>query len=89
MPRFGASLADAVMASCAAHPFFDRVSVPTSQDAVNAIDGGFAAGLRSSRPNLSRPGRPPIARALASRAARGPPAAQVSPGWRESRQGIV
>ena len=43
VPGFGASLADAVMASCAARPFFNRVSVPTSQDAVNAIDGGFVA----------------------------------------------
>lgn len=43
VPGFGASLADAVMASCAARPFFDGVSVPTSQDAVNAIDGGFVA----------------------------------------------
>lgn len=43
VPGFGASLADAVMASCAARPFFDRVAVPINQDVVNAIDGGFVA----------------------------------------------
>ena len=43
VPGFGASLADAVMASCAARPFFDRVSVPTNHDTVHAIDGGFVA----------------------------------------------
>ena len=43
VPGFGATLADAVMASCAARPFFDTVAVSTSQGAVDAIDGGFVA----------------------------------------------
>ena len=43
VPGFGATLADAVMASCAARPFFDEAVVSTPQGAVGAIDGGFVA----------------------------------------------
>ena len=53
VPGFGASLADAVMASCAARPFFASVPVQTSQGVVNAIDGGFVA----NNPSLFCPDR--------------------------------
>lgn len=44
VPGFGAKIADAVQASCAAVPIFDKVSVKTAnQDTVVAIDGGFIA----------------------------------------------
>ena len=45
VPGFGATLAEAVMASCAARPFFNGVSVPTGmgEASVDAIDGGFVA----------------------------------------------
>ena len=45
IPGFGATLAEAVMASCAARPFFNLVSVPTGmrEAPVDAIDGGFVA----------------------------------------------
>jgi hypothetical protein len=43
-PGFGATIADAVIASCAAFPVFDRKVISTSnQGVVDAADGGFAA----------------------------------------------
>jgi predicted acylesterase/phospholipase RssA len=44
VPGWGASLADALVASCAAQPVFDSVIVPdTTEGDVPAIDGGFVA----------------------------------------------
>lgn len=49
VPGFGASLADAIVASCAARPFFDAATVSTTTEGdVTAIDGGFSA----NNPNL-------------------------------------
>ena len=43
-PGWGASLADALVASCAAQPAFDGVTVPnTTEGDIPAIDGGFVA----------------------------------------------
>jgi len=42
IPGFGATIADAVLASCAAYPLFNKASVKTmNQHTVRAIDGGF------------------------------------------------
>jgi uncharacterized protein len=44
VPGFGVPVGKAVQASCSAYPFFDRVTVRTSQgDNVELIDGGFCA----------------------------------------------
>jgi uncharacterized protein len=44
VPGFGVPVKQAVQASCSAYPFFDRVTVRTSQgDDVELIDGGFCA----------------------------------------------
>lgn len=43
VPGWGATIADAIMASCAAQPIFKGVSVSTEQGNVEAIDGGFVA----------------------------------------------
>lgn len=43
VPGFGATLADAVVASCSARPFFGSARVDTNQGVVDAIDGGFVA----------------------------------------------
>ena len=40
---WGATIADAIMASCAARPVFKSVPVSTTQGEVEAIDGGFVA----------------------------------------------
>lgn len=43
-PGFGCAIADAIMASCAAHPFFRRVEVATPDHGTrNVVDGGFTA----------------------------------------------
>jgi predicted acylesterase/phospholipase RssA len=43
-PGFGVTIADAVVASCSAYPFFDRKVVTTSTaDIVELIDGGYCA----------------------------------------------
>jgi hypothetical protein len=44
VPGFGVSISDAVQASCAAYPFFDRKIVQTSVgDRVELVDGGYCA----------------------------------------------
>ncbi|MCL4690096.1 MAG: patatin-like phospholipase family protein [Burkholderiales bacterium] len=44
VPGFGVPVKKAVQASCSAYPFFDRVTVRTSQgDDVELIDGGYCA----------------------------------------------
>jgi len=44
VPGFGVKIADAVQASCAAYPYFNRKTVVTSNgDSVELIDGGFCA----------------------------------------------
>ncbi|MFH1067918.1 MAG: patatin-like phospholipase family protein [bacterium] len=44
LPGFGCTIADAVIASCSAYPFFERPKLQTSQgDAVEVADGGFCA----------------------------------------------
>ena len=43
-PGFGCTIADAVMASCAAHPFFRKVAIATPDHGTrNVVDGGFTA----------------------------------------------
>ncbi|VVD71873.1 patatin [Pandoraea aquatica] len=42
-PGFGASVADAVVASCSAYPIFNRKRVKTSDGDVELIDGGYCA----------------------------------------------
>ncbi|MGA4313679.1 patatin-like phospholipase family protein [Ralstonia nicotianae] len=42
-PGFGASVADAVVASCSAYPIFNRKLVKTSDGDVELIDGGYCA----------------------------------------------
>ena len=48
VPGWDATIADAIMASCAAQPIFKSVSVSTIQGNVETIDGGFVA----NNPNL-------------------------------------
>ncbi len=44
VPGFGCTIADAVVASCSAFPFFDRKVVTTSSgDIVELVDGGYCA----------------------------------------------
>lgn len=44
VPGFGVSIADAVVASCSAYPFFNRTTVKTSMgEDVELIDGGYCA----------------------------------------------
>lgn len=44
VPGFGVSIADAVMASCSAYPFFERTVVKTSMgEDIELIDGGYCA----------------------------------------------
>ena len=44
VPFFGCNIADAVIASCSAYPFFDRHTVKTSSgDSIELGDGGFCA----------------------------------------------
>jgi len=44
VPGFGVSIADAVMASCSAYPFFERTIVKTSAgEEIELIDGGYCA----------------------------------------------
>ena len=44
MPGFGCTIADAVVASCSAYPFFERVNVSTqNQGEVPLMDGGYVA----------------------------------------------
>ncbi len=43
VPGWGASLADALVGSCAAKPVFHSVTVPTNEGNVPVIDGGFVA----------------------------------------------
>jgi patatin-like phospholipase/acyl hydrolase len=42
-PGFGAKIGDAVVASCAAYPFFNKQIVATSQGDVELVDGGYCA----------------------------------------------
>jgi predicted acylesterase/phospholipase RssA len=43
-PGFGCTIADAVVASCSAYPFFDRKTVITSAgDHIELVDGGYCA----------------------------------------------
>ncbi len=42
-PGFGATVADAVVASCSAYPIFKRKLVKTTDGAVELIDGGYCA----------------------------------------------
>nr|WP_296015418.1 patatin-like phospholipase family protein [uncultured Acidovorax sp.] len=42
-PGFGATVADAVVASCSAYPIFSRKVVQTTNGAVELIDGGYCA----------------------------------------------
>lgn len=44
VPGFGISVADAVIASCSAYPFFERKLVTTSNgDQIELVDGGYCA----------------------------------------------
>lgn len=44
VPGFGVKVGDAVQASCAAYPYFNRKTVVTSKgDSIELIDGGFCA----------------------------------------------
>lgn len=44
VPGFGCTIADAVVASCSAYPFFDRSTVTTSDGKqIELIDGGYCA----------------------------------------------
>ena len=43
VPGWGATLADAIVASCAARPYFDVALVPTDDGDIPSIDGGFVA----------------------------------------------
>lgn len=43
VPGFGATIGDAVAASCSAYPFFNRRMVQTSQGLVELVDGGYCA----------------------------------------------
>lgn len=44
VPGFGVSIADAVIASCSAYPFFEKKSVITSSgDKIELVDGGYCA----------------------------------------------
>src|SRR5262249_16705845 len=43
VPGFGASVGDAVQASCSAFPFFSRKTVQTNNGAVVLVDGGYCA----------------------------------------------
>lgn len=43
VPFFGCSVADAVVASCSAYPFFDTVTLQTSKGVLELGDGGFCA----------------------------------------------
>lgn len=40
---FGVSIGDAVVASCSAFPYFDRVELETNQGNVELVDGGYCA----------------------------------------------
>jgi predicted acylesterase/phospholipase RssA len=42
-PGFGCTIADAVVASCSAYPFFKRKLVQTEQGEVELLDGGYCA----------------------------------------------
>ena len=44
VPGFGCAIADAVVASCSAYPFFKRLTIETSTgDQIEVIDGGYCA----------------------------------------------
>ena len=44
VPGFGVPISAAIQASCSAYPFFDRVTVRTSQgDEIELVDGGYCA----------------------------------------------
>jgi len=43
VPFFGCSVADAVVASCSAYPFFDTVTLKTTKGVLELGDGGFCA----------------------------------------------
>lgn len=43
VPFFGCSVADAIVASCSAYPFFDTVTLQTTKGALELGDGGFCA----------------------------------------------
>lgn len=43
VPFFGCSVADAVVASCSAYPFFDTVTLNTTKGVLELADGGFCA----------------------------------------------
>lgn len=43
VPFFGCSVADAVVASCSAYPFFDTVTLKTTKGVLEFGDGGFCA----------------------------------------------
>ena len=43
VPGFGVRLGDAVQASCAAYPFFERKILKTTQGNVELVDGGYCA----------------------------------------------
>jgi uncharacterized protein len=42
-PGFGCTIADAVVASCSAYPFFNRKLIQTEQGEVEVLDGGYCA----------------------------------------------
>jgi uncharacterized protein len=42
-PGFGCTIADAVVASCSAYPFFKRKLIHTEQGEVEVLDGGYCA----------------------------------------------
>jgi uncharacterized protein len=41
VPFFGASIGDAVQASCSAYPFFSRKKVATDRGTLDLVDGGY------------------------------------------------
>lgn len=43
IPFFGCTVAQAIVASCSAHPFFDTLTVHTSKGVLELADGGFCA----------------------------------------------
>lgn len=43
VPFFGCSVAEAIVASCSAYPFFDTITLKTSKGVLELGDGGFCA----------------------------------------------
>lgn len=43
VPFFGCKVADAIVASCSAHPFFETLTIETTKGKLELADGGFCA----------------------------------------------